>query len=176
MHFSQPQKAGNGQITWKVTSSYERLNSLAIYINIYTYMYLYTYPYLHICVCSFILRDMYTHTHTDSGINTTSSDSSLQRLPLCSKALFCLSSGYHRSNISQDHKLDYVIHYSTRWRFIECLLFDSYSNGSGPSWVKGWRGGQSLSGFPLAILMPVRMCGLHATVPRGCLPEFSRSL
>ena len=66
MHFSQPQKAGNGQITWKVTSSYERLNSLAIYINIYTYMYLYTYPYLHICVCSFILRDMYTHTHTQT--------------------------------------------------------------------------------------------------------------
>ena len=141
-----------------MTSSYDRLNSLAIYLNIYTYMYLYTYSYLHICVCSFILRGMYTHTerHTDSGINTTSSDSSLQRLPLCSEALFCLSSGYHRSNISQDHKLDYVIHYSTRWRFIECLSFDSYSNGSGPFRVKGWRGGRSLSGFPLAILMPVR--------------------
>lgn len=128
------------------------------------------------CVFIYFERHVHTHTHTDSGINTTSSDSSLQRLPLCSKALFCLSSGYHRSNISQDHKLDYVIHYSTQWRFIECLLFDSYSNGSGPSWVKGWRGGQLLSGFPLAILMPVRMCGLHATVPRGSLPEFSRSL
>lgn len=85
------------------------------------------------CVFIYFERHVHTHTHTDSGINTTSSDSSLQRLPLCSEALFCLSSGYHRSNISQNHKLDYIIHYSTRWRFIECLLFDSYSNGSGPS-------------------------------------------
>lgn len=73
MHFSQPQEQEMAKLPEKVTSSYDRLNSLAIYINIYTYMYLYTYSYLHI----FILRDTYTHTETHRlRINTTSSDSS----------------------------------------------------------------------------------------------------
>lgn len=58
------------------------------------------------------------------------------------------------NNISQDHKLDYVIHYSTQWKFIECLSFDSYSNGSGPSPSERLAGGAVADEFPLAILMP----------------------
>ena len=123
-----------------------------------------TYIHTHICTCVCVHlfgetcthTNTYTLTNTDSGINITSSDSSLQRLPLCSEASFSLSSGNHRSHISQDHKLDYVIHYSTRWRFIECLLFDSYSFEWLWTLLSERLAGRAVAERipPLAILMP----------------------